>query len=109
MTGDHLVLVVDPGQARESCRPTKTTGCVGLASQLWQSWTTIRSAVISSATIAAHGENAVLQSSAGCGTLGAQVGSRVWFADLRRQWPKQGLSPENGVLCWKILLRASAT
>jgi amidase len=33
-------------------------------SKLWKSWTTIRSAVISSTTIAAHGENAILQSSA---------------------------------------------
>jgi amidase len=33
------------------------------ASQLWKSWTTIRSAVISSATIAAHGEKATLHSS----------------------------------------------
>jgi amidase len=32
------------------------------ASQLWKAWTTIRSAVISSATIAAHGEKAILKS-----------------------------------------------
>jgi amidase len=33
------------------------------ASTLWKSWTTIRSALISSTAIAAHGEHAVLQSS----------------------------------------------
>jgi amidase len=32
------------------------------ASELWKSWTTIRSAVISSTAIAAHGENALLHS-----------------------------------------------